>query len=290
MTSPKLTDILAKSNSKLSAALLRKLLRKKIDANILGQYSSRKKGQGLQFSDLREYLPGDDIKKIHWSASARTNKIQVKNYEEEKIVQITCLIDISKSMHFGRENTLFQRACEFFCQLGLLSLQSNDAIGLGLFSSDLDFYSPPKQGQKNFIYLADKLLHSRCNSNESNLAKAISTFRLKSKGQTLCFLISDFFSQEYSDEIKLIAKQHDLILVYLSTLAEENIPAAGLLRYKCAESGREFIVDSSDLNFRNFLKSNEEKRFKDMSSLCLKSGARAILSKGDVLKELANTN
>lgn len=283
-------ELLKKSELNLSPALLRKLLQKKINADILGQYSSRRKGQGLQFSDLREYLPGDDVKNIHWSASARTNKIQVKNYEEEKILSITCVIDLSASMNFGFQDSLYNKALEFFCQIGMLSLKTNDAIGLATFSGDLNTFNTPKQGKKNLLVLIKNLIKEKDslinNKLQSNLTTALKTFRIKYRRRSLCFLISDFFTTGYDSELRLLANQHDLIVVFMATNPQINIPKLGLLRYQCAESGKTTVIDSSSSEIKKLMQEQELKRYKQIESLCRSAGARSIYVEDSIIKNL----
>ncbi len=236
-----------------TAELLKKVRKieiktKKLSQNIFsGQYHSVFKGQGIAFSEVREYQIGDDVRMIDWNVTARFNHPFVKVFEEERELTLVLLIDVSGSQSFGTK-AQFKRdlIAEVSAILSFSALQNNDKIGAILFSNDVELYIPPKKGRIHILHIIRELLTYEPREKTTNLSKALKFAFNTIKKKAILFIISDFLDSNFEDALKIVAKKHDTIAIQVFDRREEEILPVGLLYLQDSETGVTYWYDSSD--------------------------------------------
>ena len=177
-----------------------------------GEYHSAFKGRGMAFSEVRNYIPGDEIRTIDWNVTARFNEPFVKVFEEERELTVMLLIDISGSKSFG---TAHVSKREFIAEIGAVlafsATQNNDKIGAILFSDKIELYIPPKKGRKHILRIIRELIEFKPSSTKTNISEVLQNFNNLIKKRSIAFLISDFINKDYEDALKITSKKHDLI-------------------------------------------------------------------------------
>lgn len=225
--------------------------RRSVDADLIGRYRSSFRGSGLLFSDLRTYEPGDDIKHIHWKATARTGRPFVKTYEEERQLRITLAVDVSASTLWGAPKSKHERALQFAALISMLAQQNQDAIGLCLFGDSVVEYTEPSTKRSQFQRVLRMLLTPRPLVKGTNIGAALTFLRERTKRSSIIFIVSDFLSPPFEEQLSLLASRNDVIGV--SLINNERIPSAGLVKFSDAETGEEILVDTSSKKVREAL-------------------------------------
>ena len=281
-----LQKILREQLSLPSTLSFESLVRKNVDSLLVGSYRSKSKGSGLVLSDLREYQSGDEVKNIHWAASARTNHIQVKSYEEEKHLTIVPLLDTSASMAAGYPEPAFVRAFRFLTTLGLISLKQNDAFGLCTFSKDCSLIGKAKHGKKNLLSLLHKLSDAQLSEKHSDLERALQQYQAFVTRRSLCFIISDFHCPFPETELPSLARKHDVLCIFLAQTPDNSFPRKGLHRYRCQETGKTFLIDTGDRRVRSAIEKKELDRYQSFERKCSNSNIQCIYVDKDITHAL----
>jgi len=217
-----------------------------------GEYHSAFKGQGMTFSEVREYYPGDDIRMIDWNVTARNNSPFIKVFEEERELTVYILVDISSSGGFGTINQLKSDiSAELASVLGFSAIKNQDKVGLILFSSKVEKYIPPKKNKSHILRLIREVLFHKPVYNGTSIKSALDFLMNVSTRKSVVFLISDFFDDGYWNSLKLVNKKHDLIGIRISDPAEKKIPNLGLLKVLDPESKEEYWVDTTSKKDRD---------------------------------------
>jgi uncharacterized protein (DUF58 family) len=216
-----------------------------------GGYHSAFKGRGMSFSEVRQYQFGDDVRDIDWNVTARTGEPHIKVYEEERELTVMLLVDISGSAFFGLSGQWKQELLTEICALLAFSADSNnDKVGLLLFSDQPELYIPPKKGRQNTLRILRELLHVQPSERGTNLAAAIQFTRNVLKKKSVCFVLSDFWSQDYELALRTLARRHDCVGIHSWDQREREIPDVGLLRARDSETGQQAWLDTSDPQLR----------------------------------------
>jgi uncharacterized protein (DUF58 family) len=225
--------------------------RRLVTGNLLGQYRSAFRGSGLVFSDLREYQPGDDVKHIHWKASARSGKVFIKSYEEERQLRVILAVDTSASMRATLGVQSFAKAIEFCSLIGSLTQRGNDLLGMLLFSSAPELWLPPKSGAKRFSRILAALLNpnSAQPASSTDLNSSLDLLATTVRRASIIFVLSDFECPDFSPSLKRLCARHDVILTQLQP-SPTTLPSAGLVIFRDAESGELRTVDTSSKRVR----------------------------------------
>jgi len=218
--------------------------RKLVTGDLLGQYRSAFRGTGLVYSDLREYQPGDDVKHIHWKATARTGVAFVKSYDEERQLRVLLAVDISSSMLASLGFQSSAKALEFCSLVGSLTQRGNDLLGLFLFADQPISLLPPKAGPKRFSRVLSTLLSEPPRGTNTNMAAALRHLNLTVRKPSIIFLVSDFACPSFEDALAPLAARHDVVLVQLQPPASA-LPRAGIVSFRDAESGSIVDLDTS---------------------------------------------
>jgi len=228
-----------------------------------GDYHSNFKGRGMTFSEVREYVPGDDVRSIDWNVTARTGKPHIKIFEEERELSVLILIDVSSSGVFGSKKDLkIDLGVEIAAMLSFSAIKNNDKVGLALFSDKVEKYIPPKKGKKHVLRLiTDIVNHDFENSNKRTSIKTAIDFANKiSKRKSVIFLISDFIDDNFWNELKFLNFKHDVVGLQIYDSYERNFPNVGLINIHDSETGENTWIDTTSKKNRDkFQKSSNEK-------------------------------
>ncbi len=217
-----------------------------------GEYHSVFKGRGIEFSEVREYNFGDDIRSIDWNVSARFGHPFVKIFEEERELTVMLLVDLSGSLVFGSvEKTKQQIAAELSAILAFSALKNNDKVGLILFTDRIEKFVPPRKGKSHALRIIREVLSFQPEGNQTNIRQALEYFNHTIKKKAILFLISDFMDTGYDKILRIVGKKHDLIGVVLRDPREKSIINAGLIKFRDAETNEIRFVDTSDKAVRD---------------------------------------
>ncbi len=231
---------------------------KKMVNNIFsGEYHTHFKGQGMTFSDFREYVPGDDVRSISWPLTARTGKTYVKTYEEERELSVILAVDISASTDFGSGKYVKGEVIVYLSALLAYATEQNkDKVGLILFSDRVEHFVPPKKGRGHLQRLLRDLLYFKPVSRKTNLSSTAAFLQGFLKKRATVFFMSDFFDQNYEQSLRLLAKKHEVIACVVNDPVEENFPDLGLIEFEDAESGERILLDTTSVFTKERVKRN----------------------------------
>lgn len=218
-----------------------------------GEYHSVFKGRGMEFSEVREYQPGDDIRSIDWNVTARFGHPFVKIFEEERELTVMLLVDMSGSLMFGSiDKTKQQIAAELTAVLAFSALKNNDKVGMILFTDRIEKFISPRKGKSHVLRIIRDVLSFEPQGNKTDITGALEYFHHTIKKKSIAFLISDFIDTGYEKIIKIVGKKHDLIGVVLQDPREKTLPKAGLIQMRDAETGAIRFLDTSDVNVQKW--------------------------------------
>ena len=211
-----------------------------------GEYHSIFKGRGMTFSEVREYVAGDDIRMIDWNVTARNEAPFVKIFEEERELTVYLLVDVSQSGNFGTINQFkSELAAEIAAVLGFSAIKNQDKVGLILFSDDIEKYIAPKKNKSHILRVIREVLFNKPASSGTSIQAGIDFLMNVAKRKSVVFLISDFIDQGYWKSLKLANNKHDMIGIRISDPAEQLIPDIGLIKIQDPETNEKIWVDVS---------------------------------------------
>jgi uncharacterized protein (DUF58 family) len=239
-----------------------------VDASFAGQYESVFKGRGMQFDEVREYTPGDDIRSIDWNVTARTGRPYIKRFVEEREMTVIFMVDLSASGQFGTVDKMKNElAAEFCAVLAFAAAKNNDKVGLVVFTDEVELYIPAKKGTRHVLRLIRELLYFKMPRRKTNITLALDyTARVIRKKATI-FLVSDFLEADFKKSLSLLNKRHDVVAVPVRDRVEISMPAVGLIELADAETGELVLVDTASRRFRNRYDSNSQSRFNELKSM-----------------------
>ena len=240
-----------------------------------GDYHSNFKGRGMTFSEVREYVPGDDVRSIDWNVTARTGKPHIKIFEEERELSVLILIDVSSSGVFGSKKDLkIDLGVEIAAMLSFSAIKNNDKVGLALFSDKIEKYIPPKKGKKHVLRLiTDIVNHDFENSNKRTSIKTAIDFANKiSKRKSVIFLISDFIDDNFWNELKFLNFKHDVVGLQIYDTYERNFPNVGLINIHDSETGENTWIDTTSKKSRDKFQKNSDEKLDKFSMKCKNIG------------------
>ena len=226
-----------------------------------GEYHSAFKGQGMIFSDFREYVPGDDVRTISWPLTARTGKPYIKKFDEERELVLMLAVDISSSCQFGSGHYFKGEVMAHLAALlGFSASKNNDAVGLLLFAEEVEHYIPPKKGVGHVHRILRDLYYFQPKSQKTRISCGLKFLQNVLKKRSNIFLFSDFMGDSsYDKAMRMVARKHDLVSVVVDDKMEKEIPPMGLVDFCDAESGEVITVDTSSIIFqRNYKKTMEK--------------------------------
>ena len=240
-----------------------------------GQYQSVFKGRGIEFSEVREYVPGDDVRSIDWNVTARAGKPFVKRFIEERELTLMILCDVSASQSFGSSGKpKSEAAAELAAMFAFSALKNSDKSGLLLFSDKTELYIPPRKGKNHSLRLIRELLAYTPQSRGTDISLALKMANRVMKRRGIIILISDFNSPDYSKEVRLTARRHDLIPVVITDGLERALPQArALLVTEQLEGGENFTADLSSPAYRAAYETAASGRRAAMESVLRSAGS-----------------
>lgn len=211
-----------------------------------GEYHSVFKGRGMEFSEVREYQFGDDVRTIDWNVSARFNRPFVKVFEEERELTVMLVVDMSGSQSFGTA-AKFKRAVavELCAVLAFSAIKNNDKVGLILFTDRIEKFIPPKKGRSHILRIIREFLAFTPEGRGTDIRGALEYFNHVMKKRAITFLVSDFLDDGYDRPLKVLARKHDLVAIELHDPREAALPDVGLVAMRDAETGGERWIDTS---------------------------------------------
>ncbi len=218
---------------------------------LAGQYESVFKGQGMEFKEVREYVPGDDIRMIDWNVTARTSVPHVKLLAEERELTVMLLVDASASGLFGSVGRFKNElAAELCAVLAFSAIKNNDKVGLIVFTDEIELYVPPSKGRQHVLRVIREVLYFKPKGKKTNIPGALHFLNGITSRRAVAFLVSDFMADDYETPLRIANRKHDLIAVTVTDPREEELPDVGLVALRDTETGRESLVDTSDATVR----------------------------------------
>jgi uncharacterized protein (DUF58 family) len=254
-----------------------------------GEYHSAFKGRGMAFSEVREYLHGDDIRSIDWNVTARFGHPYVKVFEEERELTVILLVDVSASEDFGTR-TQFKKdlITELCAVLSFSAIQNNDKIGVIFFSDRIEQFIPPKKGKTHILRIIRELIEFRPNGKGTDIAGALRYLTNAIKRRSICFLISDFLSPDFEDALKLANRKHDVVALRIQDPGEDRLPDVGLLRVLDPESGEWMLIDTSGREVRESYQRERQRFDRSLKEVFSRAGVdfTALLTDRSYVKPL----
>ncbi len=239
----------------------------------LGEYHSVFRGRGIEFSEVREYTPGDEVRTIDWNVTARMGTPYVKKFVEERELVLYLLVDVSASSGFSSTPaTKRELAAELAALLAFAAEANNDKAGLIAFSDEVELYLPPKKGLQHVLRLARELIYLRPRGRGTDLGAALDYLMRVAKRPGVVFLISDFHARGYELALRLAAQKHDVSAISLSDPRELELPRVGLINLKDPETGDELLIDTDD--------GEERRRFSAAAAAAAAERRRLLASLG----------
>ena len=238
-----------------------------------GEYQSAFKGRGMAFSEVREYQVGDEIRTIDWNVTARFNHPYVKVFDEEREMTVMLLVDVSGSKNFGTQTQQKQEmATEICAVLAFSAIQNNDKVGVLFFSDQVEKFIPPKKGRSHILMIIRELIDFKPQHKGTNIAEALRYFTGAIKKRCTSFLISDFMSDTFENEIKIANRKHDLVALRLYDRHEEEFPNLGLIPVRDEETGHLAWINTADQDVRFAFKKAALERNGRLEDLFKRSG------------------
>lgn len=216
-----------------------------------GEYQSAFKGRGMEFSEVRAYTYGDDIRQIDWNVTARTGEPFIKMFEEEREQTLMLCVDISPSGIFGSQTqSKMELAIEICAVLAFSAIKNSDKVGLVLFTDVIEKVVPPKKGRIHVLRLIRELLTTEPEGTGTDISEALSYVNRLLNRRAIVVMASDFQDENYNKQLKITNKKHDLVSIFINDKLEDELPDLGLVPLKDAETGQEVLVDTSSKKVR----------------------------------------
>jgi uncharacterized protein (DUF58 family) len=223
-----------------------------VNEGLGGEYHSVFRGRGMEFSEVREYVPGDDVRAIDWNVTARTGVPHVKKYVEERDLTVLLVLDVSASQAFGSKYlTKRDLMAELAALLAFAAVKNNDRVGALLFTDRLERFIPPRKGVDHALAIARDALYLEPKGRATDLSLALRSAAALLKQRAVVFVISDFLSPAYEKAIKTMNRRHDVVAVPITDPRETEMPPNGLVRLRDAETGAVRVFDLADPGFRS---------------------------------------
>ena len=227
-----------------------------------GEYQSVFKGVGMEFAEVREYLPGDDVRTIDWNVTARMGHPFVKVFDEERELTVVLIVDASASGDFGTVDRMKgEIGVEMCALLAFSAIQNNDRVGLIIFTDEVEKFIPPKKGRKHVLRVIRELYYFQSRGRGTDIGGALDYLNKVTTRRSVVFLFSDFLDSGYESALKVANRRHDLVAVTISDPREVEFPDVGIIELEDAETGEEILVDTSDDRVRRrYRQANEDVR------------------------------
>ncbi|MEN8152536.1 MAG: DUF58 domain-containing protein [Acidobacteriota bacterium] len=221
-----------------------------------GEYHSAFKGRGMEFSEVREYTPGDDIRFIDWNVSSRLGKLYIKQFVEERELTVILTVDLSASLKFySGTKSKKDIAAEISAIIAFTASLNKDKVGLLIFTDKVELFIPPKKGKTHLLRIIREILNFEPEGKKTSIGSGLTYLNKVIKKKAIVFLISDFLDTDFSKPLKISGRKHDLVAINISDRREQKIPDSGFFIMKDFESGKEFFADFSSPETADHFKS-----------------------------------
>jgi uncharacterized protein (DUF58 family) len=225
--------------------------RRRVEGLFAGEYHSAFKGRGIEFADVREYEPGDDVRSIDWNVTARTGRTFIKRFTEERELTVILAVDLSGSGALASAGKSKGRtAVELAAVLALAAATNNDRVGLMIFTDRVELFLPARKGRTHVLRLLRELLNFEPRGRGTDVSGAVDHLARMLRKRALVFVVSDFMAPAFEKELKLASRKHEVIAVSIADPREAELPKAGLIELADAETGERVTVDSSSRRAR----------------------------------------
>ncbi len=225
--------------------------RRLVNDLFLGQYHAVFRGQGIEFSEVREYQDGDDMRAIDWNVTARMGYPYVKKFQEERELTVVLAADVSASSRFGTAGrSKAQLAAEAGALLALSAVRNNDRVGLLTFTDRVETWVPPRKGAQHVLRVIRELLYPNATGSGTDIGAAAEVLTRVLRRRSLIFVLSDFWAEGFETRLSFAARKHDVVAVSLTDPREEELPAIGLAELEDLETGERVEVDSESAQVR----------------------------------------
>jgi uncharacterized protein (DUF58 family) len=248
-----------------------------VDTVFAGNYHSVFKGRGMNFEDVREYQPGDEIRAIDWNVTARLGNAFVKKFTEERELTVMLIVDVSASGSFG-SSTQSKRelAAEVACLLAFSAIRNNDKVGLLLFTDRVELFIPPKKGRSHTLRLIREILFFEPAGRGTDPALALDYLNRIVTRRAVVFFISDFQAPDFSHTLAVSGRRHDFIAVRVQDERETVLPNVGIITLEDSETGEQIEINTSDRNIRNSFSDLADQNARDLTRTLRRNNIDAI--------------
>lgn len=230
-----------------------------------GEYHSTFKGLGMEFDEVREYQPGDDVRAIDWNVTARTGFPHIKKFKEERELTVMFVVDASSSGRFGtHERFKSEIAAELCAVLAFSAIKNNDKVGMVIFTDRIEKYIPPKKGRGHVLRLIREVLYFEPEGHGTDISLALEYFMRVTKRKSVAFLVSDFMDDDYEKPLRIVGRKHDLVAMKISDRRELEFEPAGILELEDSETGEVLMADTSSKAFRKRFGAKTEKENREL--------------------------
>ncbi len=234
--------------------------RSAVNSVLSGAYSSTFKGRGMEFADVREYVPGDEIRSIDWNVTARAGTPFIKKFVEERELTVLLVVDASSSGDFGSQ---FEMKGEVMATLSALlafsATRNNDRVGLLIFTDRIELFIRPQKGRKHVLRVIRELLYFKPQGRGTDLAAALDHLNRIQRRRAVVFLVSDFATGEFERPLRLLQQRHDTVAIHVVDPRERDLPSIGFLELEDSETGEIILVDTADPNFLDVFQKEVQK-------------------------------
>jgi len=222
-----------------------------VNETMAGRYESAFKGQGIEFEEVREYVPGDEVRSIDWNVTARTGRPHIKRFVEERELTVLFVVDLSRSMAFGSGEKLKHRVATELCAvLAFSAIKNQDRVGLLLFTDQVELFVPPNKGSTHVLRVIREVLSFEPKGRGTDVRVALDYLARVMHRKAVVFLVSDFFCEEVRVPLTIANKRHDVIAVHVVDPRQDELPPVGWLRLEDNETGEELALNSSRAGIR----------------------------------------
>lgn len=238
-----------------------------------GEYHSAFKGRGMAFSEVREYMPGDEIRTIDWNVTARLGEPYVKVFEEERELTVILVVDISGSNQFGTSEQLKKDQITEICAvLAFSAIQNNDKIGVIFFSDQVEKFIPPKKGKTHILHIIRELIEFKPEHNKTNIDQALRYLINGVKKRSIAFVISDFMDEGFEKALKIANRKHDLVALRIHDPREQEIPNMGMVPLRDNETDELTWINTGSAKVRSNFKAKALEHESQLQDVFRRSG------------------
>ncbi len=241
-------------------------VRGKLDSAMTGAYHSSFKGNGMEFSEVREYVPGDDVRLIDWNVTARSGTPYVKKFVEERELSMLIAVDASSSSEFGSGREMKGEAmAALTALLSFAAIKNNDKVGLLMFTDQVELFIPPAKGRKHVLRLVREILYFKPKRQKTDLQVALDYAGKVLSRRSVVVVLSDFLDSGYDRAFKMLRKRHDVLAVGVNDVREMELPPVGLVELEDPETGETLLVDTGDAAFREAFEREARRGAREMA-------------------------